>query len=84
MLMTPFFLVGRDTEEIEDQLTDELKKAVNWLNDDDLIVNLNKGKTESMLLGTKRRTKNNTLKVYLNGQIINFTNNYKYLGVLVD
>ena len=41
---TILFLAGRDTEEIEDQLTDELKQTVNWFNDNDLIVILTKAK----------------------------------------
>ena len=37
-----------------------------------------------MLLGTNRKIKDNVLSVFLNGELINYTTTYKYLGVLVD
>lgn len=81
---TVLFLAGQDISEIENQLTSEMQVVAKWLDENDLIINLNKGKTESMLLGTSRRIQNNSIKVYLNDKLINFTTKYRYLGVLVD
>jgi hypothetical protein len=61
-----------------------MQKVAQWLDENDLIINLNKGKTESILLGTNRRIQNKTLNIHFNDRLINFTNKYKYLGVLVD
>ena len=73
---------GQDISEIENQLTSEMQVVAKWLDENDLIINLNKGKTESMLLGTSRRIQNNSINVYLNDKLINFTTKYRYLGVL--
>jgi hypothetical protein len=81
---TVLFLAGRDVGEIEKQLTKEMQKVAQWLDENDLIINLNKGKTESILLGTNRRIQNKTLNIHFNDRLINFTNKYKYLEVLVD
>ena len=81
---TVLFLLGQDISEIENQLTSEMQVAAKSLEENDLIINLSKGKTESMLLGASRRMQNNSIKVYLNDKLINFTTKYKYLGVLVD
>jgi hypothetical protein len=81
---TVLFLAGQDISEIENQLTSEMQGVAKWLDENDLIINLNKGKTESMLLGTSRRIQSNPIRVYLNDKLINFTTKYRYLGVLVD
>ena len=57
----------------------------NWLDKNRLIINLKKGKTESMLFGTaKRLCCHDDLKVSLQGHLINFTSKYKYLGMHLD
>jgi hypothetical protein len=71
---TVLFLAGRDVGEIEEQLTKENAKVAQWLDENDLIINLNKGKTESILLGTNRRIQNKTLNIHFNDRLINFTN----------
>lgn len=81
---TVLFLAGRTTREIEDQLTNEMEVVSNWLKENDLIINLNKSKTESMLFGTSRRVQNKSLSVYFNEMVINSTITYKYLRVLLD
>lgn len=81
---TVLFLSGREIDKIENQLTDEMQVVAKWLNENDLVINLNKGKTESILMGTNRRIRNKTLKVHFNDRQINFSSKYKYLGVLVD
>lgn len=55
---------------IEDQLTNELQVTAKWLNENDLIINLGEGKTESMLFATSQRVQNHSLKVYLNENLI--------------
>ena len=56
-----------------------------WLSRNQSFVNLKKGKTESMLFGTHQKiNKQISLKVFFNGQVINATNSYKYLGIELD
>ena len=49
---TVLYLAGQDISEIENQLTSEMQVVTKWLDENDLIINLNKAKTESMLLRT--------------------------------
>ena len=57
-----------------------------WLQENELALNLKKGKTEVMLLGTKKRLNQQEREIEINyqSQLINTTNNYKYLGVQLD
>ena len=55
-----------------------------WLDNNRLIINLRKGKTESMLFGTaKRLFSQSDLKVSVKEHLINFVRGYKYLGVIL-
>ena len=49
-----------------------------------MIINLNKGKTKSMLLGSSKIILNKSLKICINDSLINFTAKYKYLGAVID
>ena len=81
---TVLFLSGQTTSEIEVQLTEEMIGVGDWLKENDLIINLNKGKTETMVFGSSRNVRNKSLEVYFNAKVINYTTGYKYLGVLLD
>jgi len=52
----------------------------------ELLLNLKKGKTESMLFGTPQRLNKHGRKLIIthNGTVINFVTEYVYLGNLVD
>ena len=70
---------------IEETLTAEMTSIGKWLDNNRLIINLKKGKTESMLFGTaKRLYSQSDLKVSLKENFINFVSGYKYLGVTLD
>ena len=66
------------------QPTEEMIRVADWLKENDLIINLNKGKTEIMVFGSSRNVRNKSLEVYFNAKVINFTTGYKYLGVLLE
>ena len=53
-----------------------------WLNNNKLLVNTSKSNT--MLIGTKKRTNNCCLNIYINNALINYTDNFKLLGVYID
>ena len=57
-----------------------------WLDQNALIINLNKSKTESLLFGTSQRLarRRETLGIMYLGSSISNTQHYKYLGIEVD
>ena len=57
----------------------------NFFDDNSLVVNYKKSKTEILLFGSPYRlSKNITVDITMNGQKISETQNYKYLGVTLD
>ena len=73
-------------EVIQSTLNSELTNIANYFTENELIVNLAKGKTESMLFGTAKRLSLNPAKLELSfsGNQINFANCYKYLDTVLD
>ena len=69
---------------IEKRLNADLNEISNYFKANDLVINLSKGKTESMLFGTAKRIKDHELKLTMNNTPINTTTTYKYLGVQLD
>lgn len=57
-----------------------------WCRENELILNLKKGKTEMMIFGTSQKLKKLTspIKIYFNNQLIKTTEQYNYLGSLLD
>ena len=69
---------------IENALNEDLKTIAKYLKENDLIINLKKGKTESMLFGTTHKLKKASLHTVFEYVEINLTTAYKYLGSLLD
>ena len=62
MLMTLLFmLLPKNFSDIENALTSDLKAMDQYLRENELIINLNKGKTEVMLFGTHKKRGNKQL-----------------------
>ena len=76
----------KDMKEIEKVLSQDLFTVSKWLQENELVLNLKKGKTEVMLFDTKKRLNQQEREIEINyqSQHINNTNNYKYLGVQLD
>ncbi len=56
-----------------------------WLDNNRLMINLKKGKTEAMLFGiSKRRSMIEELNIFFGDKRINVTDSYKYLGTYLD
>ena len=51
MLYTP----GKDIYIIEQNLSQDLERLAEWFTENEMILNLKKGKTECMLIGTAKR-----------------------------
>ena len=82
---TVIYMSNNNISVIEQTLTSEMNNVSNWLNKNRLIVNLKKDKTESLLFGiAKRLSSKNPLQMYMNEELINVADGYKYLGVWLD
>ena len=68
------------------QLSGDLNLLVEWFKENELILNLKKGKTEAMLFGTAKHLAmlNRGLKVKYQHHTVIVTISYRYLGVDVD
>ena len=70
---------------IEQTITSEMNNVSKWLNKNRFIINLNKGKTESLLFGTaKRLCSKDPMEVYINEKLIKVADGCKYLGVWLE
>ena len=82
---TVLFYAGKTSTEIENILSSELKQIACWFNENNLVINLKKSKTECVLYGThKKISKSTAFEVKLNGLKIAESTAYKYLGVMID
>ena len=82
---TVVYFSDRNAEEIESILNREIKNIQNYCYENELILNLKRGKTETMLFGTaKRLAKKNTIQLQINERPINHTESYCYLGNQLD
>ena len=58
---------------------------LSYFRKNELVINLKKGKTETILLGTTKRLKTAVgIDILYNNQRINFSETYKYLGNMVN
>ena len=81
------FTSSKCVHDIEGRLNEDINSVQKWLNDNEMILNLKKGKTESLLFGTGKRFSllgGKQLEIHVDGKLINATTNHKYLGVHLD
>ena len=80
---TVHYYSHKDMKEIEKVLSQDLCTVSKWLQENELVLNLKKGKTEVMLFDMKKRLNQQECEIEMNyqSQPINTTNSYKYLGV---
>ena len=77
---------SKDIDTLQQNLSEDMNNLCDWFKDNELIINLKKGKTESMVFGTAKRInlQDKELNLSANGTYINNTSTYKYLGVHLD
>ena len=81
------FTSSNNFDVIERNLNDDINNLATWFRKNELIINLKKGKTETMIFGTAKRLsrlQGKQLNLMINGLPINSTTTYKYLGVQLD
>ena len=77
---------SNDVSGIEDILNLEMENIGKYCRENELLLNLKKGKTESMLFGTSKRISKygRDLKIQYQNTEISFVKEYVYLGNTVD
>ena len=83
---TVIYYASSNFHDIEKKLNEDIEAIKSYFDENDLIINLNKGKTECMLFGTAKRIANSPRNLNLFYGTINIvvTESYKYLGILLD
>ena len=81
---TAIYTSDKSFSTIKSNLTEDFARVAIWLEENQLIVNLRKRKTERVLFGTSERTKIKTLDVVHHHWTLSETKSYKYLGVQLD
>ena len=81
---TVIYFASSDANEIEKVLQEEINNIFTYFENNELILNLKKGKTETMLFGTSKRIGKKTIDIGMNCTKINHTTSYCYLGNTLD
>ena len=82
---TVLYCAGKSSNDIKHELNNELQKVADWLDQNNLFVNLKKGKTEFVLYGSYQKlSKQPSVEIKIHNQTIHETRSYKYLGIDLD
>ena len=86
---TVLYIAGKDIQFILTKLSKDMDSLADWLRENELIINLKKGKTESLLFETAQSIAKHSepLKISISSPsptVIATTKVYKYQGVYVD
>ena len=82
---TVIYFADKDLAVVENTLNKDLKSVFKYFTENDLVINLGKGKTESMVFGTSKRLVNGRdLNLTFDNAKVCSTKIYKYLGVKLD
>ena len=83
---TVIFYGSKCPDSIENALNCDLEAIAKYCQENELLINFKKGKTEVMLLGTAKRMKSHgrDLQISYNNVAVNIVTEYVYLGNLID
>ena len=77
---TVLYFANKDVDIINHNLNEDMEEVSRFCQDNELILNLKQGKTESMLFGTAQRLKGKKMNIQYRGESIQSTKRYTYLG----
>ena len=79
---TVLYVSHKSKEKIGNDLNQDMQNLLSYFRKNELVINLKKGKTETILFGMAKRLKTaGEIDVLYNNQRINFTETYKYLEI---
>ena len=82
---TVIYYADKSAREVETVLNREVSFIANWFDDNNLILNLKKGKTEFVLYGSSKKLSTQPdISININNTVINEVTTYRYLGVSLD
>ena len=83
---TVVYVHGKTKDIVESQLNEDVKTMSTCLKKNQLILNLNRGKTETMIFGTSCKLSKcgKKLNLYYDDRVIHATETYKYLRTILD
>ena len=83
---TVVYVYGKTKDIVESQLNEDRKNMSTYFKTNQLIVNLNRGKTETMIFGISCRLSRcgKKLNLYYDDRVIHATETYRYLGKILD
>ena len=81
---TVIYTSDKSFSTIKSNLTEDFARVATSLEENQLIVNLRKEKTECVLFETLQCTRNKTLDLVHHHRTLSETKSYKYLGVQLD
>ncbi len=79
------FYSDKDPKKIEGIINEQFNYVINWLEYNNLTINLKKRKTEAVLYGTKKKLSNSSeISIMAGTRKVENSTVYEYLGVLMD
>ena len=81
------YFAGKSKGDIENKLNGDLENMCMYFRKNQLVMNLKKGKTQSMIFGTSQKLSKCGKETFIhsfNGTEIKQTDHYKYLGTFLD
>ena len=79
------YVAGKNCDITDEKLNSDLKQIAYWLQQNNLVINIKKTKTECVLYGTHQRTsKSKPMEIKINNTKITESKEYEYLGVKMD
>ena len=85
---TVVYYSGKISEEVIKTLNDDLQELGKWIKENNLVINIEKRKTEFLLYGTVKRISmpqqnDKEINVIFSGKNLNQSASYDYLGVIL-
>ena len=83
---TVIFFADKKVGTIQKALNEDMEQIGEYCRENELLLNLKKGKTEVMLFGTAQRLRQQkeNLEIVYNNTVLNFVTEYLYLGNILD